>query len=111
MQTREDFYAIEDRIDLRGRMFYITYPYTSLRQDALLLGADVAEATQEYVARQAVERARTERLSPLAQSPTKIKMQGEVSSGYGAEYVPPEPTTPSLAAPEKVVGRIVAIHS
>ncbi len=111
MQTREEFYAIEDRIDPRRQMFYVTYPYTSLRQDALLMGADVAEATQEYGVRQELERAKTERLSPLAQSPTKVKLQGEAHSGYGAEYLPPKPVTPSLSAPEKIIGRIVTARA
>ncbi len=109
MQTREDFYAIEGRIDLREQMFYITYPYTSLRQDALLMGADVAKASQEYNAQEEAQRAKTERLSPHAQSPTQVKLHMEAKSGYGAEYTPPRQE--QSAVPERATGQIVVQQS
>ncbi len=89
MQTREDFYSIANRIDLRGQMFYIVYPYTSLRQDAVLLAADAAKATQEYMLRQEVQHMKNERLSPASQVPVLINQnngklwQNDVSVSRG----------------------------
>ncbi len=49
MQTYDDRYSIENRAMPRRRMLYITPPYTSLVEDVGLVGAEMAEATQEHL--------------------------------------------------------------
>ncbi len=103
MQTREDFYSIGNRIDLRGQMFYITYPYTSLRQDAMLMAADAADATKSYMARQEAQHATTERLSPLSQIPMQVKQRGQEVLAQGQQ----EYSYALNAVPERITGSIV----
>ncbi len=65
MITREDVYSIEARINPRVQMFYITYPYTSHLDDARLLSADSAEASQITRVREAHLLASVKQSSPL----------------------------------------------
>ncbi len=67
----------------------------------------MAEATQEYHARQSAQMVKNERLSFHAQSPTEVKLRAEAQSGYGAEYTPPQRSAHNFAVPERVTGQIV----
>ncbi len=106
MQTREEFYSIGNRIDLRGQMFYITYPYTSLRQDAMLLGADTAVATQEYMAEQAAQLATTKRLSSFSQAPMQVKQRGQEVLSQGQQQF----SYALNAVPERMTGTVVVMQ-
>ncbi len=46
MLTRKELISIENRADPRRKMFYIDEPYTTMRQDVMILVEDSAESTQ-----------------------------------------------------------------
>ncbi len=84
MVTREDVYSIEARINPRVQMLYITPPYTSHLDDARLLSADSAEATQKTLAR------KEELLASMRQN---------------------SPFILGISVPERDTGHIIATHA
>ncbi len=53
MHTREELTSIKNLADPQRRMIYITEPYTSMVEDAMMLSEEAARATVERSAEEA----------------------------------------------------------
>ncbi len=81
MQTREDVYSIEARINPLVQMIYVKPPYTSHLDDAKLLTADSVEATQKTLQREEQFMIGVQQRSPFL--PTSLSArQPEQDSGH-----------------------------
>ncbi len=58
MKTYDTIYQIENRIDPRRRMIYITPPFTSMLEDINLMSAEMVVATQKSLLKQEMMYAR-----------------------------------------------------
>ncbi len=67
MPTREQVYSIEARINPLVQMIYVKPPYTAHLDDARLLSADSAQATQKTLAREEALHAAMRQRSPFLQ--------------------------------------------
>ncbi len=85
MPTREQVHSIEARINPRVQMIYVKPPYTSHLDDAKLLSADSAEATQKTLVKEAQLAKGIQEHSPFllhSLSQTAVPGQPEQDTGH-----------------------------